>query len=390
MRWKMGGLGITSVGLDQHQGQPDAVARHRKISNILNTESRDAEGRTSQASVRSQDYGGVESSATAGVLEDAYEPSLLDESMDTASTVQAGRPPIPERSTSHNSTERSRGNAGSSLPLAPAAQYASQSLPFRQGSDQANTVSLQQPPRTSNSRPRDDYGTPQAGAAPNYGNSVSSNAPPPKCVPLVPGLLGIVNTEVVNSTIKSVDRGREAVVFHVRVGINKSLPSEDPRNALIASNSPSAWIVEKTWNDLQNLDHTVRHKNSRSALRKVPNLPEKHLFKDHAPARVDQRKVGYLRTKFHIGALMFNIPHLYTQTEVQRYLQGLCSEDNLSDRSDICAFLTNNIVSNRTAPVSNPGYKAGYLTKKGRNFGGWTTRYYVLQGRLLEYYDTVS
>jgi hypothetical protein len=31
-----------------------------------------------------------------------------------------------------------------------------------------------------------------------------------------------------------------------------------------------------------------------------------------------------------------------------------------------------------------------FQTKKGRNFGGWTTRYYVLQGRLLEYYDTVS
>lgn len=47
-------------------------------------------------------------------------------------------------------------------------------------------------------------------------------------------------------------------------------------------------------------------------------------------------------------------------------------------------------MSNRAAPVSNPGYKAGYLTKKGRSFGGWTTRYYVLQGRLLEYYDTVG
>jgi RalA-binding protein 1 len=78
------------------------------------------------------------------------------------------------------------------------------------------------------------------------------------------------------------------------------------------------------------------------------------------------------------------------KTEVQNYLQGLCSEENLSERSDVCTFLTNNIVSNRAAPVSNPGYKAGYLTKKGRSFGGWTTRYYVLQGRLLEYYDTVG
>lgn len=30
----------------------------------------------------------------------------------------------------------------------------------------------------------------------------------------------------------------------------------------------------------------------------------------------------------------------------------------------------------------------GYLTKKGRNFGGWQTRFYVLDGPILEYFDT--
>lgn len=36
------------------------------------------------------------------------------------------------------------------------------------------------------------------------------------------------------------------------------------------------------------------------------------------------------------------------------------------------------------------GYKEGYLTKRGKNFGGWKTRFFVLQGPVLEYYESVS
>ena len=36
------------------------------------------------------------------------------------------------------------------------------------------------------------------------------------------------------------------------------------------------------------------------------------------------------------------------------------------------------------------GHKEGYLTKRGKNFGGWKTRYFVLQGPVLEYYESVS
>lgn len=36
------------------------------------------------------------------------------------------------------------------------------------------------------------------------------------------------------------------------------------------------------------------------------------------------------------------------------------------------------------------GHKEGYLTKRGKNFGGWKTRFFVLQGPVLEYYDCVS
>ena len=242
---------------------------------------------------------------------------------------------------------------------------------------------LQQPPSRlpSAQRSRDDYGHPQAGAASSHpihqtslsgsgGSRTQQQQPthaPAKCVALVPSLLSAVVTEVVASNIKIVDRGREVVIFHVRVSVKaSSIPSGDPHGGLIPSGVPKVWIVEKSWNDTQVLDAAIRAKNPKSNVRKLPGLPDKHLFKDHAPSKVDQRK-----------------------KDLQKYLAALCDATMLPERSELCVFLTTNIVSDRSAPVSNPGYKAGYLTKKGRNFGGWTTRYYVLQGRMLEYYDTV-
>jgi len=36
------------------------------------------------------------------------------------------------------------------------------------------------------------------------------------------------------------------------------------------------------------------------------------------------------------------------------------------------------------------GYKEGYLTKRGKNVGGWKTRFFVLQGPVLEYYESAG
>ena len=36
-----------------------------------------------------------------------------------------------------------------------------------------------------------------------------------------------------------------------------------------------------------------------------------------------------------------------------------------------------------------PPTKEGYLTKRGKNFGGWQSRYFVLDGPQLKYYDAV-
>lgn len=73
---------------------------------------------------------------------------------------------------------------------------------------------------------------------------------------------------------------------------------------------------------------------------------------------------------------------------LEKYLQSL-TQVPLDVKDDVCHFLTTNVVDERNNPVENPASKAGYLTKKGRLIGGWQTRYYALQGPLLEYYDSV-
>lgn len=74
---------------------------------------------------------------------------------------------------------------------------------------------------------------------------------------------------------------------------------------------------------------------------------------------------------------------------METYLQSLI---NLSVKSndEVIAFFTTDIVKDAMQPVMQAGHKEGYLTKRGKNFGGWKTRYFVLQGPVLEYFDCVS
>ena len=62
----------------------------------------------------------------------------------------------------------------------------------------------------------------------------------------------------------------------------------------------------------------------------------------------------------------------------------------VKNKDEIIAFFTSDIVRETQKPISQAGYKEGYLTKRGKNFGGWKSRYFVLQGPSLEYYESVS
>lgn len=62
----------------------------------------------------------------------------------------------------------------------------------------------------------------------------------------------------------------------------------------------------------------------------------------------------------------------------------------MKNKDEVIAFFCSDIVRETKKPVHQVGYKEGYLTKRGKNFGGWKTRYFVLQGPVLEYYESVS
>ncbi|KAG8921707.1 hypothetical protein FRC02_012402 [Tulasnella sp. 418] len=124
-----------------------------------------------------------------------------------------------------------------------------------------------------------------------------------------------------------------------------------------------SWQIEKLYPEVLALDSNIRRKIGRSASKGLPSLPDAKLFIDQAPAKVDQRKVA-----------------------LENYIQLLINENEIKD--DICVFLSTSLKrEDRSNGGDHPGYKGGYLTKKGKRFGRWKTRYFVLQSATLRYYD---
>ncbi|KAH8093735.1 hypothetical protein BXZ70DRAFT_897262 [Cristinia sonorae] len=169
-----------------------------------------------------------------------------------------------------------------------------------------------------------------------------------RALPLLASDLARTQITVSHSSIRANDRGKEVLSFVI----------------IVQPAGKDAWRVEKLYSDVVTLDGRVRQTLGKSLLKKLMNLPEGRLWKDHAPAKADQRKdalEAYLRSMIALPA---------------------------KNRDEIVAFFTSDIVREAQKPVSQAGYKEGYLTKRGKNFGGWKTRYFVLQGPSLEYYES--
>ncbi|ESK85055.1 hypothetical protein Moror_15699 [Moniliophthora roreri MCA 2997] len=169
-----------------------------------------------------------------------------------------------------------------------------------------------------------------------------------RALPLLSTDLPHTKITVSHSFVRPNDRGKEVLSFVVHVDPGKG---------------KEGWKVEKLYSDVLNLDQRVRSSVGKGVGKKIAALPEGKLWKDHAPAKVDQRKAvleSYLQT-------LINLP--------------------VKNNDEVIAFFTTDIVRETMQPVMQAGHKEGYLTKRGKNFGGWKTRYFVLQGPVLEYFD---
>jgi RalA-binding protein 1 len=96
-----------------------------------------------------------------------------------------------------------------------------------------------------------------------------------RALPLLPYDLPYTRITVTNSSIRPNDRGKDVLSFVVQVN---------------PGNQKEPYMIEKLYSDVLGLDQRIRSRFGKS-YKKIPHLPDGKLWKDHAPSRVDQRKV---------------------------------------------------------------------------------------------------
>lgn len=256
--------------------------------------------------------------------------SLKSPSMESTSTgssfhsaVQSPPQPVwPQASNGNGNSETHRPSLDVDTPRP------SQETTARQAQDQ--------PPPSSSSHPRPSHDT-------------SRSRPLPK---MTPALLPHARITIPDTTIYPNALGRDVLCFIINVTIR---PPSSP---------PTTWHCAKLLSAFIDLDSTIRAnsgKRTKEWKTMVAPLPDGKAWKDFAPSKIDQRK-----------------------SALETYLQSL-QVAPLSDKVDLCEFLSTDPVHVKEAGAR----KEGYLTKKGKNFGGWKTRYFVLNGPVMEYFETV-
>jgi RalA-binding protein 1 len=253
--------------------------------------------------------------------------------------------PFPEERVSSDATARSVSGAGSTASLTAFAaslqahsNNAPQAIPTPSQQEQQQQRQQQQYSWPAN--PQQQQGSPPAPA-----NASSSDLPrfEYKSAKLTNDDLPHTVIRVDGSTIRSNDRGKEVLSFLISVSVKGKEP----------------WKVEKLYSDVLALDGRIRVGAGKNQGKKIASLPDNKLFKDNAPAKVDQRKIA-----------------------LEVYLQSLVLA-NLRTRDDVCMFFSTGIIRPEREPVHQLGHKEGYLTKRSKNFGGYASYSGIQQIRSL-------
>ncbi|KAL0073599.1 hypothetical protein F4703DRAFT_1896349 [Phycomyces blakesleeanus] len=168
-----------------------------------------------------------------------------------------------------------------------------------------------------------------------------------------------ISIKVVGSNIKTNDRGKEVISFTISVGKKHPGPEDESQ---LYEEYEELWRVEKLYSDFLGLDSKLKTQRNRAIAGRIGKLPDKALFATNAPSKVDLRKHA-----------------------LELYLQHIVSLP-MEDITDLCNFLSTNVIERETFRIS--GHKEGFLTKRGKNFGGWKTRYFVLNGSMLDYFES--
>lgn len=185
---------------------------------------------------------------------------------------------------------------------------------------------------------------------------------------LPPNALPLIDIKVASSRLKP---SRASMMFPNKM-------DEDPvfTLAIFSRNEgQELWRVEKDSLSLNWLDQDLKRHKTFADLK----TPDKSLFSGHAPAKIDARRVA-----------------------LDKYLDDVLNTPmNTKCALLLCVYLSANTIEpqvkvSRPADAESPTkigpdgkpFKHGYLTKRGKNFGGWKARYFVLDGPVLKYFES--
>ena len=144
------------------------------------------------------------------------------------------------------------------------------------------------------------------------------------------------------------------------------------------SHHQELWQVERPIQSLPQLDQQLRQSTTFNI-----RLPDRSLFTGHAPAKIDARRVAL---EHYFENILDTQMDEKAALALCHYLSAHASEPTLGE---VNSFATNPY-SGSPVTQSPEGrfFKEGYLTKRGKNFGGWKARFFVLEEPVLRYYET--
>ncbi|KAJ5435703.1 Rho GTPase activation protein [Penicillium cf. griseofulvum] len=149
-------------------------------------------------------------------------------------------------------------------------------------------------------------------------------------------------------------------------------------SVILRSEMSELWRVEKVIGALPQLDQKVRQSSPFPG-----KLPDRSIFSGHSPAKVDLRR----------AALNAYFDRLLDTPMDENAAIAMCqflTSDAIEPRDDETSLLKGLAQTRPDMPRGPDGkpQKEGYLTKRGKNFGGWKARYFVLAGPELRYYES--
>ncbi len=186
---------------------------------------------------------------------------------------------------------------------------------------------------------------------------------------LPPNALPSIDIRVASSRMKP---SRASMIFPSKL-------DEDPVFTLAIfsrSNGKELWRVEKDSGSLAQLDQNLRQSPQFTA-----RVPEKSLFSGHAPAKIDARRVALDR---YFDEVLNTQMDTEAAQEICRYLSTNTMEPHADDNLTPGDSIGESQI--KLGPGGRP-VKNGYLTKRGKNFGGWKARFFVLDGPIFKYYE---